>query len=90
MKNIEQLILNKIKELNNFSIENYNEDYFFSVLKLFYLNQKYLNNNNLKINIFLEELLNTIFNHPSILIKENENIDKTIKSIMSKRILQEN
>lgn len=88
---MEKEIINKIKELNNFTINNYNKEYLLKVLQLFYLNQKYLNNSNIKINIYLEELLENIFTHPSILIKLNEDIDEVIANIMSKRIvLQEN
>lgn len=88
---MEKQIIDRIKELNNFTIDNYNKEYLLKVLQLFYLNQKYLNNSNIKINIYLEELLENIFTHPSILIKLNEDIDEVIANIISKRIiLQEN
>lgn len=88
---MEKQIIDRIKELNNFTIDNYNKEYLLKVLQLFYLNQKYLNNSNTKINIYLEELLENIFTHPSILIKLNEDIDEVIANIISKRIiLQEN
>lgn len=88
---MEKEIINKIKELNNFTIDNYNKEYLLKVLQLFYLNKKYLNNSNMRINIYLEDLLENIFTHPSILIKLNENIDEVIINLMSKRIiLQEN
>lgn len=88
---MEKYIVDKIKNLNNFNIDNYNKEYLLRVLQLFYLNKKYLNNSNEKINIYLEELLENIFTHPSILIKLNEDIDEVITNIISKRILlQEN
>lgn len=88
---MEKYIIDKIKNLNNFNINNYNKEYLLRVLQLFYLNKKYLNNSNAKINIYLEELLENIFTHPSILIKLNEDIDEVIANIISKRILlQEN
>jgi hypothetical protein len=88
MEQIEKQIIQKIKELDNFNPDKYNELYFFNVLKLIHLNKKYLNESNLKINIYLNDLLNNIFTHPSILIKENEPISDIIRNVISNRIVE--